>query len=54
MAFSGFDALRADNYTVLIKAGGVAQLGERVHGMHEVRGSSPLTSILGSPVLSVG
>ena len=25
--------------------GAVAQLGERVHGMHEVRGSSPLSSI---------
>ena len=25
--------------------GGVAQLGERLHGMQEVRGSSPLTSI---------
>jgi hypothetical protein len=24
--------------------GGIAQLGERLHGMQEVRGSSPLTS----------
>ena len=28
--------------------GAVAQLEERVHGMHEVRGSSPLSSISGS------
>ena len=26
--------------------GGLAQLGERLHGMQEVRGSSPLSSIL--------
>ena len=26
--------------------GGVAQLGERVNGIHEVRGSIPLASIL--------
>ena len=25
--------------------GGLAQLGERLHGMQEVRGSSPLSSI---------
>ncbi len=25
-------------------AGGLAQLGERLHGMQEVRGSSPLSS----------
>ena len=29
--------------------GGVAQLGERLHGMQEVRGSSPLTSITIKP-----
>ncbi len=28
-------------------AGGLAQLGERLHGMQEVRGSSPLSSIFG-------
>ena len=27
--------------------GGVAQLGERVNGIHEVRGSIPLASIAG-------
>ncbi len=28
-------------------AGGVAQLGERLNGIQEVRGSIPLTSIVG-------
>ncbi len=27
-------------------SGGLAQLGERLHGMQEVRGSSPLSSII--------
>ena len=27
-------------------SGGVAQLGERLHGMQEVRGSTPLTSTI--------
>ena len=29
------------------KNGGLAQLGERLHGMQEVRGSSPLSSTIG-------
>jgi hypothetical protein len=33
--------------TVRVKAGGVAQLGERLNGIQEVRGSIPLTSMAG-------
>ncbi len=41
------DALSKEtNFSGLIETGlgGIAQLGERLHGMQEVRGSSPLTS----------
>ena len=31
--------------------GGIAQLGERLHGMQEVMGSNPTISIKKSPVL---
>ena len=31
------------------RSGAIAQLGERVHGMHEVAGSSPAGSIFGRP-----
>jgi hypothetical protein len=31
-------------HLIIEKSGAVAQLEERVHGMHEVRGSSPLSS----------
>ena len=31
------------------RSGGVAQLGERLNGIQEVRGSIPLASIVGRP-----
>ncbi len=31
---------------ILVGNGGVAQLGERLHGMQEVRGSIPLVSTI--------
>src|SRR3989344_1450353 len=33
-------------YEVFLRKGAVAQLGERLHGMQEVRGSTPLSSKL--------
>ena len=38
---SSFSAIAGRKYN-----GGVAQLGERVNGIHEVRGSIPLASIV--------
>ncbi len=31
-------------YIISVSVGGIAQLGERLHGMQEVSGSIPLTS----------
>jgi hypothetical protein len=33
------------------RSGGVAQLGERVNGIHEVRGSIPLASMAPSSII---
>jgi hypothetical protein len=41
--FSGYNS-RLDNCTPAWLDGGIAQLGERLHGMQEVSGSIPLTS----------
>ena len=37
-------AARCRSVGVVRRVGGVAQLGERVNGIHEVRGSIPLAS----------
>ena len=39
-----FDSLPDQLYKHLAGFGGIAQLGERLHGMQEVSGSIPLTS----------
>ncbi len=39
-------------FLVALDCGGLAQLGERLHGMQEVRGSSPLSSIGLRPIES--
>ena len=39
-----FTGLKADRIIRPRFAGGIAQLGERLHGMQEVSGSIPLTS----------
>ena len=36
--------LPTDRYNLALAVGGIAQLGERLHGMQEVSGSIPLTS----------
>lgn len=38
------DGKNSDQYNSPSFAGGIAQLGERLHGMQEVSGSIPLTS----------
>ena len=46
---AAIDMLSAFRYTFLSQRkerGGIAQLGERLHGMQEVRGSIPLISTL--------
>jgi prevent-host-death family protein len=47
----------ADDFSfdaTLGSSGAIAQLGERVHGMHEVAGSSPAGSTSDPSVVSVG
>ena len=47
--FAAIDMLSAFRYTFLCQReerGGIAQLGERLHGMQEVRGSIPLVSTI--------
>ena len=47
--FVAIDMLSAFRYTFLCQReerGGIAQLGERLHGMQEVRGSIPLVSTI--------
>src|SRR5687767_9487539 len=44
-AYRAFDPPCGPAKIVSSNVGGVAQLGERIHGMDEVRGSSPLASI---------
>ncbi len=45
--------MEVDNHAMLY--GGIAQLGERLNGIQEVRGSTPLISTsIGSGLLSVG
>jgi hypothetical protein len=36
---------------ILVLIGGIAQLGERLHGMQEVSGSIPLISTIAAPLL---
>ena len=46
---AAIDMLSAFRYTFLCQReerGGIAQLGERLHGMQEVRGSIPLVSTI--------
>ena len=46
-AFSGLNFVyshRSRRYNSRLFCGGIAQLGERLHGMQEVSGSIPLTS----------
>ena len=46
---AAIDMLSAFRYTFLYQReerGGIAQLGERLHGMQEVRGSIPLVSTI--------
>ena len=40
----GLQKVRAPPYNYVLCVGGIAQLGERLHGMQEVSGSIPLTS----------
>ena len=48
------DSVYSDRYLFICSDGELAQLGERLHGMQEVRGSSPLFSILWSSWISLG
>jgi hypothetical protein len=41
------------SYYVKAVSGAVAQLGEHLHGMQGVRGSSPLSSILNFPIREI-
>ena len=38
---------KIENLKLKIESGAVAQLGERLNGIQEVRGSNPLSSIVG-------
>ena len=42
--FSGFREYAERGYNPRLACGGIAQLGERLHGMQEVIGSIPFTS----------
>ena len=44
-----FTARRLLPYNARLLRGGIAQLGERLHGMQEVSGSIPLTSTTKTP-----
>ena len=46
--FCSVDTMGRDHYNVVLNKGAVAQLGERLNGIQEVRGSIPLSSTKGN------
>ena len=46
--FHSVDTGGRDHYNVVLNKGAVAQLGERLNGIQEVRGSIPLSSTKGN------